>query len=153
MKLQEKSIKRSWRNYEYYPNDIAVNCNFSTEFFKYTGIIELFLNVVVVNHATMLRSTVCPGSSGTFYIVIYCIKWVTTSWTHSMYCIELPFFETMQTSYFFRFTRLLMETAVARYNQEIYMLYLYYLKNCSALKWHDLITDSKQFLRFLLFLL
>ena len=30
------------------------------------------------------HSTVCPGSSDPFYAVSYCIKWVTTSWTHSM---------------------------------------------------------------------
>ena len=30
--------------------------------------------------------TVCPGSSDPFYIVSYYIKWVTTYWTHSMYC-------------------------------------------------------------------
>ena len=29
-------------------------------------------------------STVCPGRSGLFYIVCYYIKWVTTSWTHSI---------------------------------------------------------------------
>ena len=28
--------------------------------------------------------TVCPGSSDPFYVVTYNIKWVTTSWTHSM---------------------------------------------------------------------
>ena len=28
-------------------------------------------------------STVCPRSSGPFYVVTYNIKWVTTSWTHS----------------------------------------------------------------------
>ena len=28
--------------------------------------------------------TECPGSSDPFYTVIYYIKWVTTSWTHSM---------------------------------------------------------------------
>ena len=30
------------------------------------------------------EGTVCPRSSGPFYIVIYNIKWVTTSWTHSI---------------------------------------------------------------------
>ena len=29
--------------------------------------------------------TICPASSDPFYIVSYYIKWVTTSWTHSMY--------------------------------------------------------------------
>ena len=28
--------------------------------------------------------TVCPRSSDPFYIVTYYIKWVTTSWTHSL---------------------------------------------------------------------
>ena len=28
--------------------------------------------------------TVCPGSSDPFYIVTYYMKWVTTSWTHSI---------------------------------------------------------------------
>ena len=30
-----------------------------------------------------MQHTICPGSSGPFYIVPYYIKWVTTSWTHS----------------------------------------------------------------------
>ena len=29
--------------------------------------------------------TICPRSSAPFYIVSYYIKWVTTSWTHSIY--------------------------------------------------------------------
>ena len=28
--------------------------------------------------------TICPRSSDPFYIVSYFIKWVTTSWTHSI---------------------------------------------------------------------
>ena len=31
------------------------------------------------------RDTLCPRSSDPFYIVSYCIKWVTTSWKHSTY--------------------------------------------------------------------
>ena len=38
--------------------------------------------VVSIDH-----TTVCPGSSDQFYIVTYYIKWVTTSWTYSMYII------------------------------------------------------------------
>ena len=34
--------------------------------------------------------TVCPRSSYPFYVVTYYIKWVTTSWTHSVY-ISFPF--------------------------------------------------------------
>ena len=34
----------------------------------------------------LVVNTVCPGSSVPFYIVTYCIKWVTTSWTHSKPC-------------------------------------------------------------------
>ena len=29
--------------------------------------------------------TVCLGSSDPFYVVSYYVKWVTTSWTHSMF--------------------------------------------------------------------
>ena len=32
---------------------------------------------------TIIRHTVCPGSSDPFYIVTYYIKWVTTSWIYS----------------------------------------------------------------------
>ena len=38
---------------------------------------DLILNIYVY--------TICPGSSDPFYIVPYYIKWVTTSWTHSMH--------------------------------------------------------------------
>ena len=31
------------------------------------------------------NTTVCPRSSDLYYIVTYCIKWVTTSWTYSIY--------------------------------------------------------------------
>ena len=31
------------------------------------------------------NTMLCPISSNPFYIVSYYIKWVTTSWTHSMY--------------------------------------------------------------------
>ena len=31
-----------------------------------------------------MSSTVCPGSSDSFYIVAYYIKWGTTSWTFSI---------------------------------------------------------------------
>ena len=31
--------------------------------------------------------TVCPGSSDPFHVVSYYIKWVTASWTYSIYCI------------------------------------------------------------------
>ena len=32
--------------------------------------------------------TICPRSSDPFYIVSYYIKWVTTSWTYSIYLTE-----------------------------------------------------------------
>ena len=39
-----------------------------------------------------IRSTVCPRSSDPFYIVTYYIKWVTTSWTYSIYkCLHSVF--------------------------------------------------------------
>ena len=33
--------------------------------------------------------TVCPRSSDQLYVVIYCIKWVTTSWKYSIYPITI----------------------------------------------------------------
>ena len=33
----------------------------------------------------IVRYTVCPGSNDPFCIVTYHIKWVTTSWTHSIF--------------------------------------------------------------------
>ena len=38
----------------------------------------------VSNEQTHKLFTVCPGSSDPFYILTYYIKWVTTSWTHSI---------------------------------------------------------------------
>ena len=40
----------------------------------------LFLNLNTI----LTPYTICPRSSDSFYIVSYYIKWVTTSWTHSM---------------------------------------------------------------------
>ena len=37
----------------------------------------------------MSNLTICPRSSDPFYIASYYIKWVTTSWTHSIYFIFL----------------------------------------------------------------
>ena len=34
---------------------------------------------------TEMHNTICPGSSDPFYILTYYIKWVTTSWTYSLY--------------------------------------------------------------------
>ena len=36
------------------------------------------------------EGTICPGSSDPFYIVSYYIKWVTSSWTHSINKISDP---------------------------------------------------------------
>ena len=35
--------------------------------------------------------TECPGSSDPFYILTYYIKWVTTSWTHSILYDSIKF--------------------------------------------------------------
>ena len=35
-------------------------------------------------HRDYTTCTICPGSSDPFYIVSYYLRWVTTSWTHSM---------------------------------------------------------------------
>ena len=42
-------------------------------------------NVLNFNFCAVMEYslTLCPRSSYPFYIVSYCIKWVTASWTHS----------------------------------------------------------------------
>ena len=37
------------------------------------------------NHERYIQYTIFPRSSDPYYIVTYYIKWVTTSWTHSIY--------------------------------------------------------------------
>ena len=37
------------------------------------------------NLAILKQATICPGSSEPFYIVTYCINWITTSWTYSIF--------------------------------------------------------------------
>ena len=44
---------------------------------KWTRLLSFGISVELCN-------TLCPRSSDPFYIVSYYIKWVTTSWTHSM---------------------------------------------------------------------
>ena len=44
---------------------------------------ELNLNWLIRHILNVHKYTVCPKSSDPLYIVTYCIKWVTTSWTHS----------------------------------------------------------------------
>ena len=39
----------------------------------------------VLHHRYYNRYTVCPRSSDPFYVVTYYIKWVTNSWTYSIY--------------------------------------------------------------------
>ena len=57
-------------NYRYKLICITVNC-ITDKMYKFTGY------------------TVCPRSSYPFCIVSYYMKWVTTSWTHSMYTANL----------------------------------------------------------------
>ena len=38
---------------------------------------------VYISELPSYANTICPGSSDTIYIVIYYVKWVTTSWTYS----------------------------------------------------------------------
>ena len=44
------------------------------------------MNISQINGGSfkVLVITICPRSSGPFYIVTYYIKWVNTSWTYSM---------------------------------------------------------------------
>ena len=44
----------------------------------------MFSIILVLSTVLYLLSTVCPISSDPFYKISYYIKWVTTSWTHSM---------------------------------------------------------------------
>ena len=37
--------------------------------------------------------TLCPRSSNPFYIATYYIKWVTTSWTHSIFVFHILFID------------------------------------------------------------
>ena len=72
-------------------------------FFQYIVLIVLAakfylrsIDISVENKEYVLNSlaiycTVCPGSSDPFYIVSYYLKWVTTSWTHSLSEKSLPF--------------------------------------------------------------
>ena len=36
------------------------------------------------SNLSLFKHTMCPRSSGPFYVVTYYIKWYTTSWTYSM---------------------------------------------------------------------
>ena len=44
-----------------------------------------FFSLVVVINLNCIQYTLCPRSSYPFYIVSYYVKWVTTSWTYSMF--------------------------------------------------------------------
>ena len=48
-----------------------------------TSSIFLWLTRIRLGQINQKRHTVCPRSSDPFYIVIYYMKWVTTSWTYS----------------------------------------------------------------------
>ena len=74
----------------------AVNSKYSDQF-----CLSLFLSVsrflsisltlitflLTLSLPVFLNHTVCPGSSDPFHKASYHIKWVTTSWTHSI-CLE-----------------------------------------------------------------
>ena len=51
--------------------------------------LNLYLSCTPPPSQTMgsIEDTVCPKSSDPFYKVSYFIKWVTTSWTHSIWKI------------------------------------------------------------------
>ena len=40
------------------------------------------------NEQVRITTTVCLRSTGPFYVVTYCIKWFTTSWTYSIFAIK-----------------------------------------------------------------
>ena len=52
------------------------------------GKVECIVYVVFYHPQWLwVDDSVCPWSSDPFYIVSYCIKWVITSWTHSIFTI------------------------------------------------------------------
>ena len=68
----------------------GLDVNFSRRFFFGVGPTyarhpheHIFFPIIIIFSCDF--NTVCPGSSDPFYIVSYYIKWVTTSWTHSIY--------------------------------------------------------------------
>ena len=68
----------------YCKNSLIHNCKFYTVCLKSHDPCHIvsYYGSRVLGH-TVFKSTVCPRSSDTLYIVTYCIKWVTTSWTNS----------------------------------------------------------------------
>ena len=64
--------------------------NFLKTITKKTKTLEMY-NLSFHFHFISQSYTVCPGSSDPLYIVTYYIKWVTTSWTHSI----LTYFECL----------------------------------------------------------
>ena len=49
-------------------------------------LIVYLLNKNITRLLGHIVHTMCPGSSDPFYIVSYYMKWVTTSWAHSIFC-------------------------------------------------------------------
>ena len=47
--------------------------------------LEQQLYIQIYYHFYHNHHTVCPKSSDSFYVVNYYIKWVTTSWTYSVF--------------------------------------------------------------------
>ena len=48
----------------------------------------LYFSEMETKKSRLVDINICPRSSDPFYIVYY-IKWITTSWTHSMYKIHV----------------------------------------------------------------
>ena len=59
----------------------ALSLSFSGS--PFTGAVMLSNDPPTHNYYLIKQYTVCPRSSDPFYVVIYNIKWVTTSWTNS----------------------------------------------------------------------
>ena len=49
------------------------------------SLFKIFLHYLIKSILRIRKDTMCPRSSDPFYIVSYKIKWVTTSWTHSIF--------------------------------------------------------------------
>ena len=69
--------------YIYKMGHYFLDIQYEMEVFKYFLFKKQWPIYIIVNYYIKCVTTVCRRTSDPFYIVSYCIKWVTASWTHS----------------------------------------------------------------------
>ena len=94
---------------------------------------------------TCCESTVCPVSSDPFFIVTYCIEWVPTSWTHSIYrrkskiCKMAEWHNKVGGPWIYKFSRLQCEpddcTGQNKFPSCPKLFPLFASKTCSGSNW------------------